>query len=283
MHAAKRRLIGTVCAFVATALFVNGVSIAHAIDRCKVKVDKRTGVILVDATGVGGPLLWGDASGSEVNSFFNGATCVVADNAKRCQLADPLSLSSKTAPAGCTLYLDDGVAACSAWISGCSPGARSDRGAVVKDSNGLTLGTALDPSGQSAVRVESGTTVRLPISFDGTGFFSYGGLLYTSTDCSGLVQLPEDQGMVKEVRVLGNIGYYEPSSTSLQSVQSSLQFYGSALSNQTDCDNNFGPGNSTFVAPNACCWTAAFGMQEVGAAQTIPLGAYTPPFHIEVQ
>ncbi len=51
-----------IAALTAVAVFSTSLSTAHAIDRCKVKVDKRTGVILVDAGGVGGPLTWGEAA-----------------------------------------------------------------------------------------------------------------------------------------------------------------------------------------------------------------------------
>lgn len=36
---------------------------AQAMDKCKVKVDKKTGVLLVSATGVSGTLLWGSTDG----------------------------------------------------------------------------------------------------------------------------------------------------------------------------------------------------------------------------
>jgi hypothetical protein len=97
---------------------------AAAIDKCKAAIDKKTGVIRVDATGVGGTLLWGGAAGEELNAFANAATCVKGTKAKRCELADPASLEAKTPPDTCTLHLDDGVAACAAWLSGCTPGPR---------------------------------------------------------------------------------------------------------------------------------------------------------------
>jgi hypothetical protein len=98
---------------------------AHAIDSCKVRVDRKTGVITVSASGVSGSLAWGNTAGSVTNQFFNAATCVSGSSASRCELADPSTLEAKTPPAGCTLYLTDAVAPCSMWIAGCSPGARS--------------------------------------------------------------------------------------------------------------------------------------------------------------
>ncbi len=98
---------------------------AHAIDKCKVKVDKRTGVLVVSATGVSGTPLWGDAEGAETESFFNAGSCIDGTKAKKCQIADPTTLASETPPADCRLYLDDGSAACVVRVPGCTPGERS--------------------------------------------------------------------------------------------------------------------------------------------------------------
>jgi len=98
---------------------------AHAIDKCKVKVDKKSGVLLVSAGGVSGTLLWGSTDGAATEPFFNAGTCVVADKANKCEIADPTTLAAKTPPSGCTLYLDDDGAPCSVWIAGCTPGERS--------------------------------------------------------------------------------------------------------------------------------------------------------------
>src|SRR6185369_6775978 len=68
---------------------------------------------------------WGKSAGAVSHTFFNAANCVTGSSASRCELADPATLDAKTPPAGCTLYLDDGTAPCSAWIVGCSPGSRS--------------------------------------------------------------------------------------------------------------------------------------------------------------
>jgi|SRR5512139_1764750 hypothetical protein len=101
---------------------------AGAVDKCKAAADKRSGVIHVDATGVGGPLAWGGAADETVNAFFNAATCLKGSKAKGCELADPASLSAKTPPDTCTVHLDDGVQPCAAWIPGCTPGPRNIAG-----------------------------------------------------------------------------------------------------------------------------------------------------------
>lgn len=100
----------------------------EALQRCRVKVDKKTGVIQVYASSVdpSGTLAWGSQTGLETNSFFNTASCVSSGKARKCELADPATLEAKTPPSGCTIFLDDGVSTpCSAWVRGCTPGART--------------------------------------------------------------------------------------------------------------------------------------------------------------
>ncbi len=279
---APRPALATILGLFACVALLVAASNASAIDKCKVKVDKHTGVINVDAAGVGGPLTWGPASGSETNVFFNDATCNSGGKAKRCNLAAPATLAAKTPPPGCTIYLADGVAPCSAWITGCSPGARSAAGALVKDANGVLIGTALDPVG-TAVRDVAGTLLRLPVAGDGSGFVTtFGAFLFTSANCTGTPVLPADSSMVKTVSVLGTTGYYAPTSTSMQAINSNLQIAANVYVSQTDCDNNFGIGNSTFVPPDGCCLSSS-GSGSFGTAQSIDLSVFTPPFKVELQ
>ena len=112
----------------ALALALGAAPPAGAVGKCKAVADKKTGVLRVDAAGVGGPLLWGGAVDEVANAFFNAATCLKGSKAKRCELADPTSLDAKMPPATCTVYLDDGVAPCEAWIPGCTPGPRDIQG-----------------------------------------------------------------------------------------------------------------------------------------------------------
>lgn len=98
---------------------------ASAVDKCGVKIDKKTGVLAVSASAVSGTLLWGTSAGTATAPFFNAGTCVVAGKATTCQIADPATLDAKTPPSGCTLYLTDGVVPCSTWIAGCTPGERN--------------------------------------------------------------------------------------------------------------------------------------------------------------
>lgn len=110
---------------VAAALAAVGMPGAgQAVTKCKVKVDKRDGTILVSASGVSGTLLWGDSAGFETNAFANAGTCVSGDTAKDCQLGAPGSDEQITPPSLCTLFLADGSGTCAAYIKGCTPGAR---------------------------------------------------------------------------------------------------------------------------------------------------------------
>ncbi len=126
---------------------------AHAIDKCKVQVSRKTGVLVVTATGVSGTPLWGDAAGAETEPFFNAGTCLVGTKAKKCQIADPTTLASETPPADCRLYLDDGTAACVVRVPGCTPGARGEEEPVCGDghSEGAEACDGLELNGQTCV------------------------------------------------------------------------------------------------------------------------------------
>ncbi len=113
-------------AIAAAAVLAAAASQAHAVEGCKVKIHKRSGVLEIKAKGVTGNLLWGGDASAVGNALFNSGSCVTGGTAKRCYLADPTTLDSKTPPAACTLYLaDDGATTCQAWIRGCTPGART--------------------------------------------------------------------------------------------------------------------------------------------------------------
>ncbi|HIL13549.1 MAG TPA: hypothetical protein EYG16_07755, partial [Deltaproteobacteria bacterium] len=163
----------------AVALVLVTADSSHAITKCKVKVDKKTGLIQVDATGVSGPLQWGGQSGGVDNSFFNDATCVASGRAKRCTLADPADMDSKTPPAGCTIHLDDGGTPCSAWIKGCTPGQRA-----------ASLSQTVDESGNDVVEIQSDILkFRSPLPSPGARAASRGaalpGIGETESYCTG--------------------------------------------------------------------------------------------------
>lgn len=123
---------GIMLAAIATGAVVLAAMPASAVDSCKVKVDKKTGVIKVSASTIDpGTLRWGNASGAEVNSFFD-INCVDLGTlkGKDCTLADPATLAAKTPPPSCTLYMSDINGPCETWIRGCIPGVRTGRAIV---------------------------------------------------------------------------------------------------------------------------------------------------------
>jgi len=97
---------------------------AGAVDGCKVKLNRSTGLIEVAAQNVSGPFSWGGEAGQEVNAFFNAGECIVGTSAKACFLADPTTTEAITPPASCTIHMSDGGGTCSAYIAGCTPGLR---------------------------------------------------------------------------------------------------------------------------------------------------------------
>lgn len=103
------------------------VDCASAADKCKVKVDSKTGAIQVSASSVGGNLLFGDGPGllQANNAFANAATCLAAGKAKKCELGAPGSAEQITPPQLCRIFLrDTSGPGCSAFIKGCTPGVR---------------------------------------------------------------------------------------------------------------------------------------------------------------
>lgn len=103
-----------------------------------------------------------------------------------------------------------------------------------------------------------------------------------TTDCTGPVVAGPDSSMIMPATAYGTTAYYAPTVTSSQTFKSNLQFFGSFFTNQTDCDNTYGTGNSVFVPPDACCWTFV-GTSQLGNALTIDLSVFTPPFKVELQ
>lgn len=100
----------------------------HAVSKCSAMVAGKTGVIEVSASGVGGPLLWGESPAGEATAFVNEATCVAKGKASKCLLGattPTITPQAITPPALCTIYLNDGVGECAAFVPGCTPGVRS--------------------------------------------------------------------------------------------------------------------------------------------------------------
>lgn len=112
-----------------------------AIDSCKIKVDKKTGVIYFSAKnlspaasdGTPGFLQWKVGATADYGYEFFDPACRNTGTLKatKCTLGDPAGLQSKTPPSDCTLYVEDNgdLTSCSVWIPGCQPAARG-RGAI---------------------------------------------------------------------------------------------------------------------------------------------------------
>ncbi len=128
------------------------------LDKCRAKINGSDGTVLVAAQGVTGTLLWGDAAGSEVNTFF--ASCVTGDVAKDCMFGAAGSLAGITPPSGCTVYLKDSSSTCSAFIKKCTPGVR-DLAAVEARLD------ALEPASPSTVNRIFATTATPNGAFGG--------------------------------------------------------------------------------------------------------------------
>jgi hypothetical protein len=254
---------------------------AHAIDKCKVKIDSKTGVISVSATGVSGTLLWGSAAGSENQAFFNPA-CVTGDTAKGCQLADPATLASKTPPVGCTIYLDDAGSPCSVWIKGCSPGQRAEapRSALAwVDANGNTVGAAND-EGSQLIRDDGIVIARIAMA-GGTGFLNAGAMYYNSVDCTGPGLVFGSNSTIRDTVVLDPNGpvYYAPDGGTVQTAGSQLQTSPIVVS-PIDCMMFFATPN--FVPPHGCC-TFLGGSAPLSTPATVDFTGVTFPLSYKIQ
>lgn len=254
---------------------------AHAIDKCKVKVDGKTGVIGVSATGVSGPLQWGSTAGAENQAFFN-PSCVDGATAKACRLADPSTLASKTPPSGCTIYLDDGTAPCSVWIRGCSPGQRDapPKGSLVwKDVNGVTAGASVDDA--SALIRDDGT-VLARISYVGESVFSdQGALHFNASDCSGPALVFGAFGGIRPVVVVNNPTspvYYAPDSGTIQT-DGSILVAAPFVNSPIDCGML---GGGTFIAPHGCCQFVG-GTSPLTTPAVLDVSGLTLPLHPALQ
>lgn len=116
---------------------VLGAGPSQAVEGCKAKISSKDGTVQVSAKNVEGnptDLVWGGALGEEKNVFSNAADCVSNGKAKNCTFGDPGSRLANTPPASCRVFLaDGGMATCSVYIKGCTPGTRPMWAAVSLD------------------------------------------------------------------------------------------------------------------------------------------------------
>jgi hypothetical protein len=98
---------------------------ARALDACKLAVDKKDGTLLLRAKDVSGTLRWGYDAQGVVGVFDNANTCLVGTTARGCTLGGPDTAERVTPPPLCTVHLADDSGTCTAFVKGCTPGART--------------------------------------------------------------------------------------------------------------------------------------------------------------
>ena len=97
---------------------------ALSVNRCKAKISKVDGTILVKAKNISGELLWGVKEGEEDRTFSNASTCIDGKRAIKCELAAEGSEDRITPPQLCNIFLKDNTSTCLAYVKGCTPGKR---------------------------------------------------------------------------------------------------------------------------------------------------------------
>lgn len=94
---------------------------ASAIEKCKVRIDKKTGEILVSAANVTGVPLWGGESPDDpANPFPELASCQKGTALKSCRIGAAGTPAARRAPSSCNLSVRDDVGSCDSYIQGCS-------------------------------------------------------------------------------------------------------------------------------------------------------------------
>jgi hypothetical protein len=98
---------------------------AGAIAKCKAKVDKKTGEIVVNASSVSNNPLWGPTPDQVLFAFDDPVACFTGGKLKGCRLASPGSPYRTMPPERCAVYIaDDGPDDCTAVLPSCTPGVR---------------------------------------------------------------------------------------------------------------------------------------------------------------
>jgi hypothetical protein len=167
--------------------------------------------------------------------------------------------------------------ACQVQASGLSGGSGQ---LLVKDGNNATVGVYDGASG--AIYDAGSTKIRLQFmqvtGFQQAFFFQ---TYQVANDCSGPQLLPYDPSLVRSGSVAGTTMYYPPASGVMNNTTSILyRNLFNPVVDQTSCDAQFGPGNSTFVAPDGCCQLFA-NTVDGGAATSVDLSAFVPPFSVQ--
>ena len=98
---------------------------AAAVDKCRAKIDSKTGSLQVDATGVGAGFgFFMPEIGDEVIlGFANQDGCVKNGKAKKCRISNNAE-QWHIPPSRCVVGVKDDTSSCFAYLRGCTPGAR---------------------------------------------------------------------------------------------------------------------------------------------------------------
>jgi hypothetical protein len=134
-----------------------------AIEKCKARIDKKTGEILVSAGAVSGAPLWGGGSpDSPNNPFPDLASCQKGTKLKSCRIGAAGSPAARRAPSSCTLSMSDDAGTCESYIQGCTA---SSMLAVYVSEVGMQGNWAIGRS-YGALSLTKGSTGEFEIEFD---------------------------------------------------------------------------------------------------------------------
>jgi hypothetical protein len=98
---------------------------AAAVDSCKARVDKKTGLVTVSATGLSGLIAWRDSASEDLQNFFINGCTIDGDSVSGCPLYDPATPEAKVPPPSCEVCVaDSGGTECCTRLKGCTPGMR---------------------------------------------------------------------------------------------------------------------------------------------------------------
>jgi hypothetical protein len=149
-------------ALVAIFLIVLGAP-ASAIEKCKARIDKKTGEILVSASAVTGVPFWGGGSPDDPkNPFPELASCQNGTKLKSCRIGAAGSPAARRAPSSCTLSVADDAGSCESYVQGCT--ASSMMGVFVSEV-GMQGNWAISRS-YGALALTKGSTGEFEVEFD---------------------------------------------------------------------------------------------------------------------
>lgn len=190
-------------------------SSADAVNSCRIRAVRSTGVILVDAKGVTGSLLWGPEFGAENQAFANVGECLSGGIADDCTLGVPGTPEEITPPPLCSVFLADDASTCEARLRNCTPGLRSGTLLTLADLAAGTVAGAFDDDGQpigNVVNTENNAAT-VALSIGGRNFTvevgrdrffgmkSFTGLYVGSADCAGPTYVKYSPGVLPVVFV----------------------------------------------------------------------------------